>query len=63
MKILCGECRYWQVNQETHRRGECRRRAAIILKPKSTPNGGWPETKRGDWCGEAELKLGGTVSD
>lgn len=53
-RVTCGECRFWGS-------GICRRRSpSVVVVPHQPGAHGteietrWPETFKGEWCGEAE---------
>lgn len=50
MKVLCGDCRFWQhkVGQKTI--GECRRHPPMVRD--GSPKREWIQTSSDDWCGE-----------
>lgn len=62
---VCKDCLYCQHNEHTWERGtvvpgECRRRAPVVIDPKTeigTPPGRWPKVDiQEGWCGEWEAR-------
>lgn len=55
IRILCGNCKFFEISNAQRRRSECGINSSIVYD-KICLQGCWPTTKLNDQCGSFEKK-------